>query len=70
MKRNQILGLILIVVGILIAFYGITIIPQSMVSVGPIQIVGIPPRSAASIGVGALLVIVGAYLVLGKGPEL
>ena len=71
MKQTpRILGFILIVAGILIALCGIVTIPLSMVGLGPIQITEIPPRSAASIGVGAFLVIVGAFMSLGKGPAL
>jgi hypothetical protein len=70
MKPKQILGLALIVVGILIAIYGIAIIPLSMVSIPGVQITDIPPRSAASIGVGAFVVLIGAYLFLGKEPDI
>lgn len=70
MKLKQALGLAFIVIGILIALYGVTIIPLAMVDIGGIKIEGIPPRSAASIGVGAFLVLLGVYLVLGKKPEL
>jgi hypothetical protein len=70
MRDEQILGLFLIVAGILIAIYGVTIAPESEVGIGPVTIGGIPPRSAASIGVGAVLVIVGGFVFLGKAPEL
>jgi uncharacterized membrane protein len=70
MRLNQILGIAMIVIGILIAIFGVAVAPQSMVSIGPVTIGGIPPLSAASIGVGAILVIVGAFVFFGKAPEL
>ncbi|MGA3405312.1 MAG: hypothetical protein ABSD49_06255 [Candidatus Bathyarchaeia archaeon] len=65
MNSKQALGLILIAVGVLIAFYGVQLAPLSSVTLpGNIVISGIPPRSAASIGLGAFLIVVGVYLFL------
>jgi len=70
MNLKQAASLVLIVVGILVAFYGITIIPQELVRLpGGIEFTGVPPRSAASISVGAFLVIVGAYLLTRRSED-
>ena len=70
MKLRQAAGLVLIVVGILIAFYGIAIIPLGLVLPPGIEFDGrIGPRSAASIGVGAFLILVGAYLLTRRNEE-
>jgi hypothetical protein len=62
MNSLQGLGLLFIIFGIVVALYGIAIVPLSGVSIGPVQITDIPGRSAASIGVGAFLIIVGVGL--------
>jgi hypothetical protein len=70
MKLKQVAGLVLIVLGILVAFYGITIIPLELVSLpGGIEFTGAPPRSAASIAVGAFLILVGVYLLTRRDED-
>jgi hypothetical protein len=61
MNKNQWLGLALVIFGILVAVYGIQGIPLSTISIGPVTISDIPPRSAAAIGVGIVLVLIGLY---------
>jgi len=46
--------------------YGIVLIPQAGVSIGPIGVTDIPGRSAAAIGVGAFFVLIGLVLLSGK----
>jgi len=69
MKLTQVVGLVFIVAGILIAVYGIHLIPLSVVEIGPIKITDIPGRSAASIGLGGFLVLVGIYLLVKGGGD-
>jgi hypothetical protein len=70
MKLRQIVGLALIVIGILIAFYGIAIIPLGLVLPPGIEFDGrIGPRSTASIAVGAFLILVGIGLLAAKGEH-
>ena len=70
MKLRQIVGLALIVVGILIAFYGITIIPLELVLPFGIEMDSrMGPRSTASIGLGAFFVLVGVGLLATKSKD-
>jgi hypothetical protein len=70
MKLRQLVGLALIVVGILIAFYGIAIIPLGLVLPPGIEFDSrIGPRSTASIAVGAFLVFVGVYLLTRRSED-
>jgi hypothetical protein len=70
MKLRQIVGLVLIVIGILIAFYGIAIIPLGLVLPPGIEFDSrIGPRSTASIALGAFLILVGVGLLAAKGKD-
>ena len=57
---------------VLIALYGfspwITLIPASVVQVGPVEIREIPPYDATRIGVSTIILIAGAALLLEKVP--
>jgi hypothetical protein len=63
---TQWLGVLFMIFGVFVMLYGIVLIPQSGVSIGPISVTDIPGRSAAAIGIGAFIVLVGLVLVSGR----
>jgi hypothetical protein len=59
-KAEQ-LGVSLIVLGLVLLFIPFAV-PMAIVQVGPVTISDISPKSAISIGVGSILLIIGIYL--------